>query len=611
MFRYLAFMWNTADADASAAAHSMTSVLRRRPSGWECVYEHIGIEVFCTGMHAQASTACVLQEKGGVVLGTLFDRVQTGELATRRTHMSVRESRSIRATHGRELIKNYWGRYVAIVRDADPNTTYVIRDPSGGIDCFSTSAHNVQVYFSSLRECASLDGVRFSVDWEYVMAAACGQLPESRSTGLKEISRVLRGECIGLRGSKREKSFYWNPVDVARSVADDSFDSLARELRETTRTSVQSWASCYDGILQFLSGGLDSSIVLSCLHDTPLSPRITCLNYYYKSDSGGDERRFARMMADHVSRPLIEHELNPRFRIEGIWKAPPSPTPTELVPYYGVHRIEERFATECQASARFHGFGGDQVFYQNGAQLAVADYLVRRSLRPELMRVAFESARVEESTIWRMLKEAARLAFFRSRFAPALDAWTVSTIVRHEVSESVLRRMPFIHPWLIESRDVLPGKFWQIYLLSANEGTYGPFAEPGDPENVYPLFSQPVMELCLRIPTYVLLSGGWDRAVARRAFGGDLPNQIARRRSKGAVREYPKAILEHNRSFIRETLLNGALVREQILDRTSLETALSGEVTKHDTHPPVFFAWVSIEAWLEQRASSSLRAAAA
>ena len=104
--------------------------------------------------------------------------------------------------------------------------------------------------------------------------------------------------------------------------------------------------------------------------------------------------------------------------------------------------------------------------------------------------------------------------------------------------EEARRSGTFLHPLLRHPRGAPSGKLWHAHQISQPFDFYDPLGREGDAERLSPLFSQPVMELCLRIPTYVLTHGGWDRAVARRAFYHDLPPQIRNRRNKGGIEEH-------------------------------------------------------------------------
>ena len=104
---------------------------------------------------------------------------------------------------------------------------------------------------------------------------------------------------------------------------------------------------------------------------------------------------------------------------------------------------------------------------------------------------------------------------------------------------------------------------------------YSSFERTDYPERTLPLLSQPLVELCLRIPTYVLIRSGRDRALARRAFANDLPAEIIARYAKGRADHHSRNILDANLAFVRELLLDGALVQKGLLNRTNLELYLT------------------------------------
>jgi hypothetical protein len=118
------------------------------------------------------------------------------------------------------------------------------------------------------------------------------------------------------------------------------------------------------------------------------------------------------------------------------------------------------------------------------------------------------------------------------------------------------------------------------------------------PIKVAPLHSQPLIELCLQLPLYVLTSGGWDRAIARQAFRDELPREVANRRHKGGIEQHVQALFDHNRAFLCELLLDGALVREGIVDRAKLAVVLSGKpghIIQATTYELMTF--IAIEVW--------------
>lgn len=179
-----------------------------------------------------------------------------------------------------------------------------------------------------------------------------------------------------------------------------------------------------------------------------------------------------------------------------------------------------------------------------------------------------------------------------------------------EVIAQARRSAQFLHPLLRHPRGTPSGKLWHAHQVTQPFDFYDPLGHEGEAERITPLLSQPLMELCLRIPIYVLTHGGWDRAVARRAFYEDLPPEIRNRRHKGGIEEHLRLTLEHNRGFLRELLLDGALVREGVIDRPRLEEVLSGRATRIATGSGELLEYAGVEAWLGRWGGSVRRAAA-
>jgi len=168
----------------------------------------------------------------------------------------------------------------------------------------------------------------------------------------------------------------------------------------------------------------------------------------------------------------------------------------------------------------------------------------------------------------------------------------------------------FVHPWLRATGRVPHGKLWQTFLLTVPQVFYDPFARADDPERVHPLMSQPLMELCLQIPTYTLIAGGWNRALARLAFAQDVPRPIICRRTKGQGADHSRMIIQANVRFLREFMLDGLLVRAGLLDRTALERVLSGSSPGSDPASGELEDHLGTEIWARRWTAKRAQAAA-
>jgi asparagine synthase (glutamine-hydrolysing) len=178
------------------------------------------------------------------------------------------------------------------------------------------------------------------------------------------------------------------------------------------------------------------------------------------------------------------------------------------------------------------------------------------------------------------------------------------------VIDEVFGNASYLHPLFRDFRGTPSGKIWHALQLMSPWGFYDPLGREDDPELVTPLYAQPVLELALRLPVHVLTLGGWDRAIARRAFYGELPREIANRTNKGGIERHVRTILEHNITLVRELLLDGALVEEGIIDRNQLMTALSGKASTIQAGSASLFDLIATEAWLRCWRNQGWRAAA-
>ena len=74
--------------------------------------------------------------------------------------------------------------------------------------------------------------------------------------------------------------------------------------------------------------------------------------------------------------------------------------------------------------------------------------------------------------------------------------------------------------------------------------------------------------------------------------------------------QHLRNILDRNITFIRDLLLDGALVQEGVIDRKMLVTALSGKVSQTQSTAGEIIDFVCTEAWLRRWRNQGWRAAA-
>jgi asparagine synthase (glutamine-hydrolysing) len=459
-----------------------------------------------------------------------------------------------------------------------------------------TTLDGATIVFSHLEDVCQLDEFRPSINWEYLSAHSLLAPLHNGETALREVSEIQGGECLEI--SRRRRLTYWTAASFAGSELIEDARTAVEILGATTRMCVRRWGSCHRSVVLNLSG-LDSNIVLRCLTRDHDGPRTTCLNFY-SDGPGEDEREVARAGAQAAGCELIEHQRQPHaVRLERLLELAPSAKPAFSL--YALQYAEVEAATACNASASalFSGYGGDALFLQSGAALAAADYALTHPFGRDLWRIAYDASRVDRVSVWRILG-----TLFRRKRPPFWGIEPERTLVTLQVMELVRDVERFIPASLQDVRGLPDGKRRHAFGMSRLPATELPLPVAGAVERVAPLMSQPLIEACLRIPTWVMITGGWDRAIARRAFANELPRRIVRRRRKGGSTDTVRKIFAHQMPFIRELMLDGELVRRGILDRRKVEACFQ-DAGRRRTE--LLIQHVPTEAWLQSWAHHRLR----
>jgi len=565
-------------------------------------------------MRQRASQPLPLSGSAGVILGTLFasGRTAVGQSKPLQGRLSADDSSKVVLSGGRHLVHEFWGRYVALFADDAAQHVWILKSPTGGLPCYMTDVDGVLILFSLIQDCLDLHLRSFSINWAHIRARLAFGPGDAEDTALSEVRELRNGECLEFANSKSRRYFVWHPFDVIRSGGIEGVEHAATELRQVGAACVAAWASCHDSVLHRLSGGLDSSIVLGCLKQAPTSPQITCVNFYAPSWNSGDERRFARLAAARANCELVERQRSAdAVSLELLCNLPPSVNPFRHLAHLEISPHERQLAADRSATAVFNGDPGDSLFCRHEMQLAVVDYVRRHGATAAFLSLAAGVAPLVGMSIWKVLKLAVRDGLITRNPEPGKGLITNRTLVHKDLMQEQSRQEQYIHPWFRPSADIPPGKLLQVRAtLGYSELFYPPFCQPDDPEEISPLQSQPLVETCLRIPTYVHLYGHHDRGLARHAFAAMIPREIRTRYWKGSGGRLAQDIVKHNIVIARELLLGGVLLSDGLLDGKGLGEALSGRPTRSSSHALEIFEMLLIESWIRSWKTPAVRAVA-
>ncbi len=611
MYRYAALSWNSKDPTTTSAAQRLARLLLSSAADWKSALDAPGLRVFHAPQPDGARHAYVLKRGAGVVLGKLFGDALHENQNPSDPNFDDKESNLIVKSRGRRLVERYWGHYVAFLREPHGHRCLVLRDPTGGLPCFMMKAGEIDVILSDVEDCVRLNLGPFSPDWDHLTAFFQYSTELiTRTTGLKEVSQLYAGEIAAITDNGDvNRAFYWNPVDVAEADTIEDPDKARAALGSVIRQCVNAWGSSYDNIVLELSGGLDSSIVAACLGHGSAHTNVIGFNFVIEG-TDGDERAYARAAADgagcelieascRVSETTLERQLDPARVV--------SPGVLGFIPESEL--LKQRLVRERRAGAVFTGQGGDHLFQSERTKLIAAEYAHRHGLRPQLFSVVADTSRLTKQSFWAVFGAAIRYGLFRRSFDPYavfFDKPPPSILSDNAVAS--LDSKYCVHPWVEDACRLPANKVQQVFAVVDCQAFYvRPYRYA---ELIHPLISQPIIEHCLQIPSYVLAHRGKSRGLVREAFATDVPSKIIHRYSKGGSTTYFNRMMFGNLQYLHELLLDGILVREGLLNRNALEKELSEQQFVRGIELLPIVNAVRAEKWLRNWADVEQRSAA-
>ncbi|MCX7587286.1 asparagine synthase-related protein [Phenylobacterium sp. 58.2.17] len=543
MSGYVVLTWPSDDAEArNRLAALLPPVVLAE--GWRWAIKDDNWWVLTTAH--QPPAILQIPDVSGLIIGDLFTRqFAAATPAMLRGRLSV--ERACPERQCRNLLADFWGRYVAVLpQDAGPRPA-IFRDPSGALECLTWETGGVTVVASHLPDWL-LDHLtpRLAVDWSRVGAFLTNSANIGGPLALSGIEAVPAG---ALYADGQVKPL-WRPGDIARRPA-PSLEQAQDGLREVVDGCVAALASPPGSIIAEVSGGFDSAVVAATLARLPNAGVVQWVNYH-APDRRGDERRYARALADHCRFTLSE-AIKPEAGLIAAGLQAISGGPRPALDGLDVPRDRD-IAARCEtlgARAIFTGQGGDMVFFQRATPLVLADDLRRRGLR------ALSPTALRNMSIW-----------------TGRSAWSA---LHSAVHGSRRGTTAVDHPWLADLEGLPPAKRLQIETLAECQMMSGDSLRARQATMIHPLLAQPVMEHCLTIPVMDLTGGRRDRALARRAFADRLPRLITERRAKGELSAYYGRMVTASLDFLRPQLLEGRLAAHGLIDRNRLDDVLTPE----------------------------------
>lgn len=525
---------------------------------------------------------------GGILIGSLF--THEGDALNDIEGFPEYSSHSQTRKH---ILENYWGSYLIVQPEAQgPGNFTITRAPSaaGNLPCVYSIGNESGFLTSDISLAIRTNLYRKRIDWDFMVHRLKYPGIKTQRTGLADVAELLPGCSLSLRGSGASVGQAWSPWDfVAPARRYRNPHEAAAQIRSAVACAIRAWSAADRSILLELSGGLDSSIVAACLRDS--HARVTCYNLVTPVP-GVDERHYANLMARELGVELYAEPLGlDKARLD--FAPPPDSVAPGMGPLqYAIDETMEAAAERHGATCFYSGGGGDSVFCYLRTAAPAADAFRAGGIGPAVTAIR-DLANLHQCTLWK----ASSLTFSKLRRPPKSPYHEDATFIAPHVANVG----PEEHPWFAAPANALPGDRERIFDLAGNQLFQSQAARGSKRALRFPLLSQPVMEACLRAPSWMWISGGKNRAVARAAFADVLPPDVLNRQSKATYMSYLGVVYRRNKHQILDFMLSGRLASQGLLDTCAINEFVERDLPPRDQTFLRMFDLCMVENWVRHQ----------
>lgn len=529
-----------------------------------------------------------------IFTGRLFHKDRSYSSATEIPFEKIKRSK------GKFLGNNFWGRYILISFDKDRERIQFYRDPQGLSTIFYIHVGDA-IFFSSdislLHDALEKKPV---LNWVYLASYLAYAQNTTTVTPFEEILEV-QPACITeiSRTGQTAITEFWDPSNIQSSYINNE-KQFADEIYSTFTLTVGALAREARKIAVSLSGGLDSSSILSVLPDVvPTDCQIIAYNAMHSQVASSNEVAYAQNVANRYNVPLHVTDLflRPAFTNAKIHSRLNRPA-SALIEHESDQDFRKDFQMEIH-DEMMGGQGGDHLFLAPAPVTSITDYFLDKG---------FSGIQSKISSI----SNQYRMPYFKTitkalhwRFEYAQGTLSYLTSPTHQIpwltkrGKELINSNIFLPPFWEKLKNIYPGKAHHIMTIyKAGESVDRGLAVPGKSE-LYPFFSQPMIELALSIPTYQSFDNGYDRILFRQAIAQHKKGNFIWRTSKGETSGIFILTIRKSYEKYRELLLDGQFVQKGLVDAHLLEAGLSDIRHGKCTNLWAIANLMSVELWLK------------
>lgn len=529
-----------------------------------------------------------------------------------RTHSDTEVLVHLYEDEGPGFLQHLVGMFALAIWDGRQRQLLLARDRLGQKPLVYRQEPGRLLFASELKSLLEMPGLPREIDPQALDEYLTYQYVPHPRTIFRGISKLPPGHYAVYRDGRLDVQPYWQPdFNVEETLPADEY---ARQLRTAMTAAVESQLQSEVPLGAFLSGGIDSSIIVGLMRQLSAGPvRTFCIGFPVPQY---DETRYARIAAEHFG------TIHEEFRVE--------PHAVEVLPKLVWH-FDEPFAdssavptwylsqlTRQHVTVALSGDGGDELFAGYPRYQAVW-------LAQWFDRLPGPARRLLAGKFWQRLPGSSRQKSVGRRWKRFVEALNLPPVQRYLewiaifgatrraelYSEEFARTLPADDPlaflaaaWARSSRcdpvtavslaDLLTylpcDLMTKVDIASMAHGL----------ECRQPFLDHRVVELAARMPTGLKFRRGRGKRILLQAFADMLPAPILQRGKMGFGVPLDHWFRAELRDFAHDVLFDRRTLERGLFQPSAVTRLWNEHQQRQFDHSSRLWALLVLELWQRQ-----------
>ncbi|MFA5974725.1 MAG: asparagine synthase (glutamine-hydrolyzing) [Elusimicrobiota bacterium] len=513
--------------------------------------------------------------------------------------------------YGEQCVEHLRGMFAFAIWDTREQSLFMARDRFGKKPLVYADLGNQFLFASELKALLQHPAVSKDIDYSAIDLYLTYQYIPSPKTVFRQIQKLPPAHTLRWQNGKTSIRRYWEPRFTPKTTLrfPDAQIALKEKLSEATKLRMIADVP----LGAFLSGGVDSSIVVSLMSRLSAQP-IKTFSIGFEEE-GYSELPFARQVAEHCHTDHHEFIVNP-YSIDVLpklaWHYGEPYADSSALPSYFLSKMARRYVTVA-----LNGDGGDENFggylrYQamafarrwqhvpaplrqalsrataclpNGHPPLAWGHRIKRlfylsTLEPDqiyLNAICYFKENQKESLYTPLMKDA--------RKAANAPAYLLDTLKRASGLEGV-------DPYLLtDLMTYLP----ECLMVKMDIATMANSLETRSP-----FLDHELTELAGSFPPAWKLHGlTGGKYILRKTFESDLPSGLFNRRKQGFVIPMSHWFRKDLGPFLHDTLLSKRTANRGLFEQAAVQQLLDENASGQIDHSYRLWALLMLEMWFQ------------